>query len=85
MAELIKQFDLSFDDQKINVTNEDKVLDSARLGADKFVLLILWVHLPVASLLVPLGYGTWKEGIISSLFIYSRINTNKKRIFSNSI
>jgi len=37
--------------------------------ADIFMLVILWAHLPFASFIATSSYGTWKEGLIASLFI----------------
>lgn len=31
---------------------------------DKFILTVLWLHLPIAIFLVPIGYGTWLQGLI---------------------
>ncbi len=44
-------------------------LDSLINKADKFMLYILWAHIPFAGILAPYTYGTWKEGLIASLFL----------------
>jgi PAS domain S-box-containing protein len=44
-------------------------LDRMTHKADRFMLYMLWAHLPIASFLAPYSYGTWKEGLIASLFI----------------
>lgn len=51
------------------LTTSQSGLDVLIKKADRFMLCILWAHLPIAGFLVPYSYGTWKEGLISSLFI----------------
>lgn len=48
---------------------EDGILLESRLKADKFILLLLWAHLPIATFLIPINYGTQTEGFIASLVI----------------
>ncbi len=42
--------------------------DQARL-IDQFMVVFLWLHLPIAVFLVPLGYGTWQLGLVVGLVI----------------
>jgi PAS domain S-box-containing protein len=37
--------------------------------ADRFMLFMLWVHLPFAGFFASYSYGTWKEGLVTSLII----------------
>ncbi len=37
--------------------------------ADRFMLGMLWLHLPLASFIVPYSYGTWRESLLASLFL----------------
>ncbi len=56
--------------EKVNSKSlTDGDLDILIEKADRFMLYILWGHLPIAGILVPLSYGTWKEGLIASLFL----------------
>ncbi len=44
-------------------------LQEMTLKVDRFMLVLLWAHLPIASFVAPYTYGTWREGLLASLFI----------------
>lgn len=62
-------FSLENESKMSNFLQDDKVLLDSRLKADKFLLIMLWAHFPIATFLIPYGYGTTFEGFIGSLII----------------
>ncbi|MCB1192548.1 MAG: hypothetical protein H7A23_16960 [Leptospiraceae bacterium] len=45
-------------------TNREKNLKHL----DLFILIVLWLHLPIAIFIVPIGYGTWLQGLFGGIF-----------------
>tara|TARA_Y100000768_G_scaffold190057_1_gene142376 strand:- start:5731 stop:7500 length:1770 start_codon:yes stop_codon:yes gene_type:complete len=48
---------------------ETQELNDIILNADKFILSVLWLHLPFVSFVATYPYGTWKEGLLASTMI----------------
>ncbi len=52
-----------------DLSRSDTIFTKLTEKADRFMLIMLWAHLPIVGFVAPYSYGTWKEGLLASSII----------------